>query len=177
MHLCLSRTWRGGLIKGVGLVKMNRKVWTKFIKTVPASGKLKPDQAMYHNNRYVVIVERQQATDGQGPDLVSLSIRDRERSSRHDWRDMQRIKNELIGPEIEMVEIYPAESRLVDTSNHYFLWGLDDPTFRFPFGFGSRLVAEGPYSNGAVQRPFTDKPGDLVSPQDLEKMAASLSIE
>jgi hypothetical protein len=35
----------------------------------------------------------------------------------HDWRDLQRIKNQLVGPECEAVELYPAESRKVDTAN------------------------------------------------------------
>jgi hypothetical protein len=57
-----------------------------------------------------------------------------------DWRHFQQIKNELIGEECEAIELYPAESRLVDTSNKYHLVGVADPTFRFPFGdiFGNR---------------------------------------
>jgi len=41
---------------------------------------------------------------------------------RHDWRDFQRIKNQLCGPEWEALELYPAESRLIDPSNYYLLW-------------------------------------------------------
>jgi hypothetical protein len=37
----------------------------------------------------------------------------------HDWRELQRIKNEIVGDEIEAVELYPAESRLLDTANWY----------------------------------------------------------
>jgi hypothetical protein len=57
-----------------------------------------------------------------------------------DWRHFQQIKNELIGPECEAIELYPAESRKVDTSNKYHLYGYADPTFRFPVGFEKRNV-------------------------------------
>ena len=75
-----------------------------------------------------------------------------------DWRHFQRIKNELIGEECEAVELYPAESRLVDTSNKYHLIGVADPTFRFPFGglFGNKrdISYEGGKTPGTRQRPL-----------------------
>jgi hypothetical protein len=50
------------------------------------------------------------------------------------------IKNQLIGEECEAVELYPAESRKVDTSNKYHLYGVLDPSFHFPFGWQNRDV-------------------------------------
>lgn len=98
---------------------------------------------LYVNSRYQV------AMRDQG-ELVHLSIKRIDQSPVHDWRDLQRIKNELIGPECEAVELYPATSRLVDTSTQYHLWCCRNPAFRFPFGFADRLVS---YSSGAnVQR-------------------------
>jgi len=41
---------------------------------------------------------------------------------RHDWRDFQRIKNDLVGSDWEAVELYPDEQRLMDPSNYYMLW-------------------------------------------------------
>lgn len=67
--------------------------------------------------------------------FIRLSI------SRHDglpcdqWSHLQQIKNEIVGTEFEAVELFPAENRLVDTSNEYHLWVHSNPTFRFPFGF------------------------------------------
>lgn len=66
--------------------------------------------------------------------LVHLNVRRRDGAIVRDWRHLQRIKNELLGAECEAIEIFPAESRLVDTSNKYHLWGLTDPTFRFQVG-------------------------------------------
>lgn len=72
---------------------------------------------------------------------VHLNIRRRDGNVIfRDWRHFQRIKNQLIGSECEAVELYPAESRLVDTSNKYHLYGVSDPAFRFPFGFTERDV-------------------------------------
>ena len=42
----------------------------------------------------------------------------------HDWRHFQQIKNELVGSEVEALEIYPAESRLHDAVNQYHLFCL-----------------------------------------------------
>ena len=62
-----------------------------------------------------------------------LSVKRIDREPFHDWRAMQRIKNSVLGPEWEGVEIYPAESRLVDTSNQYhlFCWQRTFPIFIF----------------------------------------------
>jgi hypothetical protein len=76
------------------------------------------------------------------------------------WRDFQEIKNELVGPENEGVELFPAESRLVDTANQYHLWVMADPGYRFPFGYHRRLVFEEPpafpgqATDGMAQKPL-----------------------
>ena len=78
---------------------------------------------------------------------------------RHDWeasdnwRDFQRIKNEIVGSEYEAMELFPAESRLVHTSNTYHLWVHSDPTYRFPVGLQHRLVSPEPLGL-EMQRAF-----------------------
>lgn len=111
---------------------------------------------LYVNSRYQVMVRRQPAKEAAAPDLVHLSIKRRDNEPARDWRDLQRIKNELLGQEVEAVELYPAESRRVDTANQYHLWAIDDPTFRWPFGFGERFVSGGPPPGGGAQRPLND---------------------
>jgi hypothetical protein len=89
---------------------------------------------LFVNDRYDVIRER------VGP-MWHLSIRPHNPRRGRPWREFQRIKNDLVGPENEGVEIFPAESRLVDTADQYHLWVAADAGFRFPFGFDSgRLV-------------------------------------
>jgi hypothetical protein len=67
--------------------------------------------------------------------MYHLSIKRLDQDPIHDWRDLQAIKNELVGSENEAVELYPAESRIVDAANQYHLWVAKDPAYRFPFGF------------------------------------------
>ena len=84
-------------------------------------------------------------------DILWLSIKHRDKEAIHDWRDLQTIKNILAGPEREAVEIYPAESRLVDTGRVFM-----DTRVRMPFGFMTRLVGSPDEATavGAKQRPF-----------------------
>jgi len=58
----------------------------------------------------------------------------------NEWRDFQRIKNELVGPEHEALQLFPSESRLVDTGNEYHLWVYADPNVRMQLGFQDRFV-------------------------------------
>ena len=108
------------------------------------------DARVFQNDLYEVTVYRDEPPGL--PALVHISIKRRDRSAIRDWRHFQRIKNEVLGPEHEAVELYPAESRLVDAANQYHLWGFDDATFRFPFGFADRLVTEASPPGGR-QRP------------------------
>lgn len=92
---------------------------------------------LYINDLYQVQVRR------YDNNLVHLNIRRRDGAHDiRDWRHFQRIKNELIGEECEAIELYPAESRLVDTSNKFHLWAIADPKFRFPIGFDDRQVQD-----------------------------------
>jgi len=71
-----------------------------------------------------------------------------------DWREFQDIKNQLVGPEVEAIELYPAESRLVDTSNKYHLWCLP-PGQRIPVGWEHKDVKDDEgHKKGLRQRPL-----------------------
>lgn len=113
----------------------------------------------FKNNIYQVEVRESVATQEGWPKMVWLSIKRIDRDPVHDWRDLQRIKSELCGAECEAVELYPAESRMVDTSNQYHLWVIVVPGVRFPFGFeDGRTVGspEAAASVGAKQRKFEE---------------------
>jgi hypothetical protein len=150
--------------------------WTPFeqVTTVVQNGRevvLKDNVLCYINSRYQVIIRKLPPQEGW-PEIAHLSIKRNDNQAVHDWRDLQRIKNELIGAEYEGVELYPAESRLVDTANQYFMYVMIDPKFRLPFGFQERLVAEVAHS-GCNQRPFEPdaRPTDLtlIMPEQFEK--------
>ncbi|MDP9301597.1 MAG: hypothetical protein M3P43_12015 [Actinomycetota bacterium] len=106
-----------------------RRVWTPFVKMdkVPFEGGI-----AYENSIYVVIVAEWQ---GQ----MWLRIRKQNMEPVRDWRDLQRIKNELAGPEREAVQVFPAESRLADTSNNYHLWVLPEGE-KYPTPYNERTV-------------------------------------
>jgi hypothetical protein len=76
-----------------------------------------------------------------------------------DWREFQEIKNQLAGRESEGLEIYPAESRKVDSSNKYHIWcvlNAEDEEKRIPFGWDERDVMDTQPNDGpgTRQRPL-----------------------
>jgi len=55
--------------------------------------------------------------DPDNDGVVDITVQRLDGQPARDWRDLQRIKNELVGAEREAVELYPQESRLMDMSN------------------------------------------------------------
>lgn len=84
---------------------------------------------IWRNDRYTAI--SQQRADGS---VAEISVRRNDRRPIRDWRDFQRIKNDIAGAECEAVELYPAMGRIMDTANQFYLWVLP-PGERFPFGY------------------------------------------
>jgi hypothetical protein len=107
------------------------------------------------NSRYQVNIR------DLGSDIIHLSIKrlDKDRVGPERYRDFLRIKNELVNPECEAIELYPAMSRNVDTSNQYHLWVFADPTVRIPVGWDRSAMTSESLGN-ARQHPFDegDKP-------------------
>lgn len=142
--------------------------WESFRRTRTGVNRLTgeetpvPDEIeMWGNNLYNVLIRHLEPLGEDAPPMAWVSINRKDRKTVRDWRHLQRIKNELVGPECEAVELFPAESRLVDTSNQFHLFVITDPEYRFPFGYEEREVRtpeqvaiEAP---GAVQRPFDEE--------------------
>ena len=74
-----------------------------------------------------------------GLGALLITIRRKDGGIVKDWRDFQQIKNEIAGEEREAVELYPAESRKVDTTNKWHLWVLPEGV-AFDVGFPERDV-------------------------------------
>jgi hypothetical protein len=104
----------------------------------------------FGNELYVVIRQDIDTPDGW-PDMVWLSVRRQDRGPVRDWRHMQAIKTQLVGAECEGVELYPAESRVVDTANQFHIWAFNEPGPKFPFGFGEGKRTDDS-AGGTVQR-------------------------
>jgi hypothetical protein len=128
------------------------------------------DDAVFMNDVYQVNVRRVEVP-GWG-ECMHLSIKRLDRQPVTDWRDKQWIKNQSAGPEAEAVELYPAESRLVDTANQFHLFCIP-PGHRFPFGFESRMVSQAEIEmapgKSPVQRPFAPHvmPPDLAEQEEF----------
>lgn len=133
--------------------------WTPFVESIVAQMADRDDVRFFTNSRYQVNVTRFMIDPPFGK-CFHLSIKTLDKAPYHDWRDYQRIKNELVGPEYEAVELYPAESRLVDTSNQYHLWCFLE--FKFPFGYKKRDVSDAQEFMGLKyrQRKFENPPPD-----------------
>lgn len=103
---------------------------------------------IWGNHLYTATVRR----DPGG--FAHLSVHRMDRKPLRDWRHMQRIKTEILGAEVEAVELYPAESRLMDGANEYHLWALP-PGACFAFGYtGPRAISspDEAAEQGATQR-------------------------
>jgi hypothetical protein len=134
------------------------RAWTRFQyvkKCDPLRGL--GGERMYENSRYVVIAAV--LTDHQSPmwpgtTVVHLSVRRQDRAAGpFPWRDMHRIKCELVGSESEAVELYPAASRNLDAANQRHLF-CTAPGNRFDYGFDAgRQVEDDESMRAALAQP------------------------
>ncbi len=104
---------------------------------------------------YFVTVEEHTTLNGRL--MFWLSIKRNDKMPIHDWRDLQEIKNMIIGPEYEAVELYPAEERVVDETNQFHLFVMGDPEFRWNFGYSKGSKIYSAIIPGSAQRPFGDR--------------------
>lgn len=118
--------------------------------------RLKADD-VWINDEYQVNIDRNPPHSFPDTVLWHLSIKRRNKNPVHDWRDLQAIKNVLVGREYEAIELYPASSRVVDGANQYHLWvfksidGVDAPPL--PFGWHCpRAVTSDATPNGKQRR-------------------------
>lgn len=96
---------------------------------------------------------------GNGPFAI-LSISRKDETACKDWRDFQQLKNKIVGSEWEAAELYPAESRLMDPSNRFYLWCV--PKGVFVFGLVGRSVLDAGQGI-APQRPFPRSKPEAVT--------------
>ena len=111
------------------------------------------------NDRYTVNVH---LLDGSRDGFVELAVHNHNRTPHVPWRHLQQIKDEVVGADREAVQLFPAEGRLVDTANEYWLYvypagkapmrkrgvklGMDygrNVAYDLPEGFGSSRQSPG----------------------------------
>lgn len=155
------------LVKSESYVPMSR---SKFRRLFIQAGATKAEADAHYratkhketwvNELYVVTIDRdcnhalgESARGG----MFEISVRRVDREPIFDWRHLQQIKNQLVGEESEMVQLFPAESRLRDAANQYWFYGFNDSEIRFPFGmFGRHVDESGEHAFGkSKQRPIS----------------------
>lgn len=117
---------------------------------------LKLDQIWANDTYQVAVRTAEMEPETKWPPMWHLSIKRLDREPIHDWRELQEIKNRLVGPEHEGIELYPSEKRKVDSANQYHMFVLKDSKQWFPFGFVTRYVTDDAFFSKAKQRPFKD---------------------
>jgi hypothetical protein len=93
---------------------------------------------VWANDQYLAAVN-----DKAGPGLTHIMVRRHDHAPIQGWDHLQRIKNEVAGPELEAVELYPAESRLFDEANILHLWLLQDRPWPIGYRLGRRTTPPG----------------------------------
>jgi hypothetical protein len=114
-------------------VRQTADEWHPFERITsaePAFAKFGDVHSCWANNRYGIHVYRRKAILRSGSVALHLNIRRQDGGIDFPWYDLQRIKNEIVGPEYVAIEIFPAESELVDQANarHLFVLPLGEPS-------------------------------------------------
>lgn len=145
-------------------VDITQLAWTPFARVSDPRG-----LEAYANTMYHVIIRRQSGGPGW-PELIHLSIARLDKSASFPWRELQRIKNELVGSQAQGHEFYPPEDQLVDTANQRHLF-----VFPFPvlgWGFEDRVVGDGSTVDHRVAQddlPEPLQPADWLTGEQLEQ--------
>ena len=122
------------------------------------------DDRVFVNKTHTVIVSPDRRCDNMMDGWVLLSIRRNDRAAECDWRIFMRIKNEIVGPDREAIQLFPGMRRVVDTANQYFLF-VAPAGYIFGLGQIEREVSDSEFADtvGAKQRDFEpDDPLQLL---------------
>jgi len=88
------------------------------------------EDAAATNGVYTVAISWLGAMDGGA--YFCLIVERNDGSALMDWTSLQAVKNAILGPDAEAVELYPAQSRVRDEAHRRWLWAVVGK--RFPIG-------------------------------------------
>ncbi len=94
------------------------------------SGEYATCELGYTNNHHRVSVTR---LDTEWGEVLHLWIERHDERPGHDWPTLQRIKDEIAGPDRVAIEVYPKADDVIDDHNIYHLYVLPED-FQLPFG-------------------------------------------
>ena len=116
-------------------IKLQRTIAKKLLKK-PAGKLVEVDLSTrdhpawmtraYTNNRYVIMIDDAAKVTGGIAAIKAMIQRHDDKPIPNHWSEMQSIKNELFGEEVTAIEYYPAESKLQNHHNIYWLWILPE---------------------------------------------------
>lgn len=89
---------------------------------------------VWMNDLVLVQVNRSHYVDEWGIETDHLFVVSTDRKPIRKWGWLQRVKNEVVGPQRQAVEMFPKESELVDVGDVYHLWVLPEGR-ELPFNF------------------------------------------
>jgi len=117
-------------------------------------------EVLYLSEHYQVAIDKHTQHGFKGMLVWHLSIKRRDKEAIMDWRDLQDIKNKLVGEETEAIQLFPAESRCVDSANQYHLYAFmkaaEGRQPKIPVGWTSSYKRNDGLITGK-QRPFDAK--------------------
>lgn len=104
-----------------------------------------PNRERWENAEYSIFLDKNEIQTSYLGCFWHLGIRRKDQQPANDWRDLQAIKSALVGPEYEAIELFPAESRVMDVANETHIYVLraavDGSPTNFPAGnFAPRQV-------------------------------------
>lgn len=79
----------------------------------------------FRNNRYCVMIADSCPMTIGPPAIKAMIQRHDDKPIPNHWSEIQKIKNELFGPDKIAIEYFPAQSRLVDVHNIYWIFIFD----------------------------------------------------
>ena len=125
--------------RGRNIPRKSSSLWTDFEQVYPmrADGTSVPveDGETYWRNSFYIVFRKELEPEKGLDGAVRLSIKQNQGKAIREWKHLQRIKNELVGPEREAAEIFPPESMLADMSHEHHL-------FVTPVGVSSIYIYE-----------------------------------
>jgi len=114
-------------------------LWDAFreVHPVGGDGELLPreDGETYWRNAFYLVMRKELEPERGLDGAVRLSMRREDGKAIREWKHIQRVKNEIVGPEREAVEIFPPQSMVTDMSHEHHL-------FVVPVGVASVFLYE-----------------------------------
>lgn len=121
----MPRRNRRQILRDEAITRRARK-WNKWETLKLPRGTVHPhgwtaDITTAHRNNVFSVLDRTLPDGTRHLAITSLS------GVRPTWPEMQRIKDEIAGPDATAVEVYPPQAEIVDQADMYHLWVLPAP--------------------------------------------------